>query len=179
MTRMGMLKIAAFAAAMFGAGCGGDMMTGPDGMSSAGTMLVSVTPAGGATSVSVSATMVVRFSGPMASGMEPFVDLHLGSLDGPVVAMGCAFSTDRTTLTCTPQAPAMPRTAYTLHVGGGMRDAAGRSVDMGQYGGAMGGQWVMGGMMGPSHGGSPWGMMGSNWQGSNGSYGMAFPFITG
>lgn len=173
--------MAAIAAAMLAAACGGegDMMTGPGGMSGAGTMLLSVTPAGGAMGVSVNATMVVRFSGTMASGMEPFVDLHQGGLDGSVVAMGCAFSMDRRTLTCTPQAALMPRSAYTLHVGGGMRDATGRSVDMGQYGVAMGGQWVMGGMMGPSHAGGPWGMMGGNWQGANGSYGMAFPFTTG
>ena len=181
MTRTRLLNVAVIAAAMLAAACGGqgDMMTGPDGMSGVGTTLLSVTPAGGATGVSVSAPMVIRFSGAMASGMEPFVDLHQGGLDGPLVAMGCAFSTDRTTLTCTPQAPLMPRTAYTLHVGGGMRDATGRSVDMGQYGGAMGGQSVLGGMMGPSHAGGPWGMMGGNWQGANGSYGMAFPFTTG
>lgn len=178
----GMLKTAAMAAAMLAAACGGegDMMTGPGGaMSGTGTALLSVAPPGGATGVSVNATMVVRFSGAMASGMEPFVDLHQGGLDGLVVPMACAFSTDRTTLTCSPQAPLMPRTAYTLHVGGGMRDASGRSLDMGQYGVAMGGQWVMGGMMGPSHAGGPWGMMGGNWQGANGSYGMAFPFTTG
>jgi hypothetical protein len=181
MKQTAMLKLSAVAVAILVAGCGGggDMMTGPSGMSGTGTMLLSVTPAGGAAGVPVNATMVMRFSGSMASGMEPFVDLHQGGLDGPLVAMRCDFSTDRTTLTCTPQAPLSPRTAYTLHVGGGMRDAAGRSVDMGQYASAMGGQWVMGGMMGPSHAGNPWGMMGGNWQGGNGSYGMAFPFTTG
>jgi hypothetical protein len=111
--------------------------------------------------------------------MEPFVDLHQGGLDGPVLAMRCDFSADRTTLTCTPGAPLSPRTIYTLHMGGGMRDSTGRTIDMGQYGGAMGGQWIMGGMMGPSHAGSPWGMMGGNWQGTNGSYGMGFQFTTG
>ena len=60
-----------------------------------------------------------------------------------------------------------------------MRDSAGRVIDLAQYGGASGGQWIMRGMMGPSHAGSPWGMMGGNWQGTNGSYGMAFQFTTG
>ena len=132
------------------------MMRGPDGFPGTGTMLLSVTPAGGAVGVSPNSAMVVRFSGPMASGMEPLVDLHQGGLDGPVVGMSCASSTDRTTLTCTPVVPLARTTAYTLHVGGGMRDSAGRFIDMAQYGGTMGGQWITGGMMGPSHAGSPW-----------------------
>ena len=180
MTRTRILKAIALFLPMLAVGCGGegDMMTGPDGRTGTGTML-SVTPIGGAVGVPANSTMVLRFSGPMASGMEPFVDLHQGGLDGPVVATRCDFSADRTTLTCTPGAPLSPRTTYTLHVGGGMRDSAGRVIDMAQYGGAMGGQWIMGGMMGPSHAGSSWGMMGGNWQGTNGSYGMAFPFTTG
>ena len=42
----------------------------------------------------------------------------------------------------------------------------------------MGGQWVMGGMMGNSHAGGSWGMMGPAWRNANGSYGMAFSFTT-
>jgi len=42
----------------------------------------------------------------------------------------------------------------------------------------MGGQWIMGGMMGGSDGGGSWGMMGSGWRNTNGSYGMAFTFTT-
>jgi hypothetical protein len=181
MIRKGILNVFAVVVPMLAVACGGGsgMMTGPSGTSGAGMMLLSVTPSGGATSVAANSTMVLRFSGPMSSGMEPFVDLHQGSLDGPLVAMSCGFSADRATLTCTPGAPLSPRTTYTLHVGGGMRDSAGRVIDMGQYGGAMGGQWIMGGMMGPSHAGAPWGMMGADRRGTNGSYGMAFQFTTG
>ena len=42
----------------------------------------------------------------------------------------------------------------------------------------MGGQWITGGMMGGSHAGGAWGMMGPGWRNSNGSYGMAFSFTT-
>jgi len=42
----------------------------------------------------------------------------------------------------------------------------------------MGEQWLMPGMMGGTHAGASMGMMGSGWRGSNGSYGMAFPFTT-
>ena len=170
---------AAFAALM--AACGGDgMATVSTEMPGSGTTtLMSVAPHGGATGVAVTMTAVLRFSGPMASGMESFVDLHQGGLEGAVMSMSCSFSSDRVTMTCAPAPPLRPGNRYTFHVGGGMRDAGGRPVDMGQYGGTMGGQWIMGGMMGPSHGGGPWGMMGGNWQGTNGSYGMAFEFTTG
>ena len=59
-----------------------------------------------------------------------------------------------------------------------MTTQSGAGVDFGAYGPMMGGQWIMGGMMGGSHAGNPWGMMGSSWHGANGSYGMAFPFTT-
>ena len=55
---------------------------------------------------------------------------------------------------------------------------AGQQLDYAQYGPMMGGQWIMGGMMGSSHGGDPWGMMGPGWHNANGSYGMAFTFTT-
>lgn len=181
MMRTRILKVIAVVLPVLGVGCGGEsnMMTGPGATTGSGTMLLSMVPTGGATGVPANSTMVLRFSASMASGMEPFVDLHQGGLDGPVVAMRCDFSADRMTLTCTPGALLSPRTTYTLHVGAGMRDSAGRTIDMGQYGGAMGGQWITGSMMGPSHAGSQWGMMGGNWQGTNGSYGMAFQFTTG
>jgi hypothetical protein len=170
------------------AACGGgqDHMTnasagGPSmmGGNATGAAFLSIVPQGGMKGVSTSTPLSFRFSGPMAPGMEQYVDLHMGGLEGPVVPMSCGWSPDRTTLTCTPGAPLSPRTTYTLHMGGGMTDSAGRTIDTGQYGGAMGGQWIMGGMMGPSHAGSPWGMMDGTWQGTNGSYGMAFQFTTG
>lgn len=171
--------LAAALAALMAACGGGGMATGPTGMPGSGTtMLMSVAPQGGATGVPATMSAVLRFSGPMASGMEPFVELHQGGLDGAVVPMSCSFASDRGTMTCSTASPLRPGTRYTLHVGAGMRDANGRPIDMGQSGGTMGGQWIMGGMMGPSHGGSPWGMMSGNWQGTNGSYGMAFEFTT-
>jgi hypothetical protein len=36
----------------------------------------------------------------------------------------------------------------------------------------------MSGMMGGQHAGQPMSMMGGDWQGSNGSYGMMFAFTT-
>lgn len=157
----------------------GMMGVGPSGVpasgSAYGAALVSVSPQGGAVGVSRSPSIMLRFSGPMGAGMERYVDLHLGDLAGPIVAMGCSFSGDRTTLTCTPVTPLQARTVYTLHAGGGMFDASGRLVDMSQYYGMMGGQWIMGGA---SHGGLSWGMMGGSWMGPNGGYGMTFAFTT-
>jgi len=66
---------------------------------------------------------------------------------------------------------------YTLHVGAGMVAAAGGTVNI-DPGTALDGQWVMGGMMGGLHAGQPMSMMGGDWRGSNGSYGMMFAFTT-
>ena len=170
--------------ALLAAGCGGHdgpmMMTGPSGIGPQGhgPALVSVTPAGGATGVATSTSLTLRFGAAMAVAMEQYVDLHVGSIAGPEVSMACAWSPDRTTLTCVPNAPLDPRTTYVFHVGGGMMTQAGQSIDYSLYGPGMGGQWLMGGMMGPTHAGRPWGMMEPGWHGSNGSYGMEFPFTT-
>jgi Bacterial Ig-like domain len=142
------------------------------------TDLVAVAPQGGATGVSLNTTLTMQFSGPMGTGMEQFVDLHDGTTAGPVHPMNCAWSTDRTKLTCTPTTPLQAQTTYTLHMGAGMMAAAGGAVDM-SPGTGMGGQWLMGGMMGGQHAGQPMSMMGGDWRGSNGSYGMMFTFTTG
>jgi hypothetical protein len=110
--------------------------------------------------------------------MEQFVDLHDGTTAGPVHPMNCAWSADRTKLTCTPTTPLQAQTTYTLHMGAGIMAAAGGTVDM-SPGTGMGGQWLMGSMMGGQHAGEPMSMMGGDWRGSNGSYGMMFTFTTG
>lgn len=176
------VAMVAFAGILAGA-CGGgsDMMgsgmNGRGGMATSAT-LMSVSPAGGATGVPVATSVTIRFGGAMAGGMEQYVDLHVGDLSGPVVAMGCAWSADRTVLTCTPAAPLAPQTTYAIHVGGGMTGASGAAVDYTTYGPGMGGQWLMGSMMTSTHGGMAWGMMGNGWRHANGSYGMVFAFTT-
>ena len=147
------------------------------------TSLVSVSPSGGATSVSTSSSVQVRFNHAMASGMEMFVSLHEGDVTGPVVACTATWSNGRDTLTLMPSTPLKPATRYTLHLGGRMKDANGNVVDMSQYGSVMGGQWASasmmngGGMMG---GGGPMSgqEMGTGWAGTNGMYGMVFSFTT-
>ena len=64
MTRTRILKGIAVILGMLVVGCGGegDMMTGPGGMSGAGTMLLSVTPPGSATGMPANSTIVLRFS---------------------------------------------------------------------------------------------------------------------
>ena len=138
---------------------------------------MSVSPAGGATGMAVGSPMTFRFNGAMGTGMEQYVDLHMGDLSGAEVAMSCAWSADRTLLTCTPGSPLASRTTYALHLGGGMTSAGGMAVDY-TAGLSTGGQWIMGGMMTGTHGGMGWGMMGSGWHNANGSYGMVFTFTT-
>lgn len=181
MKSRGRLVALALVAVGINAGCGNDggMMTGPSAMGPrGGAVFMSVSPQGGATGVATTAAITIRFGAAMGAGMEQFVDLHVGDLTGPIVPMTCGWSSDRTALTCTPLGALQPRTTYALHLGGGMMSQAGQPLDYGQYGGMMGGQWIAGGMMGASHGGRPWGMMGSGWSNSNGGYGMVFSFTT-
>ena len=91
--------------------------------------------------------------------------------------MSCAWSTDRTQATCTPTSPLASRTRYALHLGGGMSGANGVAVDCTPSLG-LGGLWVTGGLMAPTHGGMGWGSMANGWYAANGSYGMVFTFTT-
>ena len=181
--RIGVLAVSM--AAAFAGACGGSsgqnmMGSGMNGSggTSAGAAFMSMSPAGGATGVAAGSPITFRFSGAMGAGMEQYVDLHMGDLSGAEVAMTCAFSTDRTLLTCMPGSPLASRTTYAVHLGGGMMSAGGTPLDYTTYGPGMGGQWIMGGMMTSSHGGMGWGMMGNGWRNANGSYGMVFSFTT-
>jgi hypothetical protein len=90
--------------------------------------------------------------------------------------MHCAWSPDRTTLTCTPTNPLAPGTHHTIHVGAGMTDEHGEMMDLDHWT-TMGGQWCTSGMMGGTHDGHPVGMMDDGWK--HGSrYGMMFTFTT-
>ncbi len=174
----------ALAVTLLAAGCGGENgqgMMGPGPETAA--VLLSMTPPGGAGGVPVSAPIVLRFGAAMGTGMEQYVDLHAGDLSGATVPMSCRWSGDRTTLTCTPQGPLAGRTPHVVHVGPCLMTEAGRPVDCGRYGPGQGGQWVTGEMMGPGHGGPPWGGGAGPWAGMPGrgcpaGYGMAFAFTT-
>lgn len=155
------------------AGCGEDNATAPN----TDTILESVSPTAGATGVNPSTSIMVRFSGPMAAGMEQYVDLHQGDISGPIASMNCTFSADRTTLTCTHD-QLQSHTGYTIHMGSGMMDAGGHPVEVESHGMAIGGEPVTGQMMGGMHGGQPMGMMGQDWQDSDGHFGMEFTFQT-
>jgi len=142
------------------------------------TTLTSVSPAGNAIGVAVSAPVVLTFSDPMGQGMEAYMDVHQGTTAAGTVPMSCTWSADRTTLTCTHASPFAAGTMYTVHVGGGMKDADGMPVGMGDMMTQMGGVWLTSGMMGGMHAGQPMGSMGSGWMGANGNYGMIFKFTT-
>jgi hypothetical protein len=114
----------------------------------------------------------------MQAGMEQYIDLHHGTAADPLVPITCTWSADRRTTTCGPAQPLEAHTTYTLHVGGGMVDADGHAVDMETHMGANGGQQYMPGMMGGMHAGMPMNGMAADWRGSNGDYGMLFPFTT-
>ena len=162
------LSRATACAVAFAAACGGEPAAPVPT-----TSIVSLAPSGGATGVDPAAPIVITFSHPMPTGMERYVVLHEGGLDGPVVPMACTWSPDATALTCAHE-PLAAATIHTLHLGGGMRDQMGGGLDYEQCIGQHGGQWATGGMMGT--GGST--MMGPGWRHANGSYGMVFTFTT-
>ena len=160
--------------------CGSDSNSnGTTGPEPAGTtVLESVAPAAGATDVDPAGTMTIRFSGPMAAGMQQYVDLHRGGVADPTVPISCAMSADRATITCHPEHPLEPHTGYTLHMGSGMMDAEGHHAEVEQHGMGMGGQPVTGGM-GAMHDGESMGMMGDDWRDpADGHMGMTFGFTT-
>jgi hypothetical protein len=138
--------------------------------------LTAVSPAPATTLVQPGTSIRLTFGQPMMAGMEQYMDLHQGGIAGPTVPMNCAWSPDRTTLTCTPSNPLTTGTQYTIHVGAGMTDAQNHMVDLDDWA-TMGGRWATTGMMGGTHAGQPVSMMGAGWM--HGSYyGMLFSFTT-
>lgn len=145
------------------------------------TAATAVIPTGGSTGVDPNAPVTIRFNHWMGTGMEQYLVLHEGGLTGPAVPGRWAWNQERSEVVFHPAAPLRARTRYTLHMGGGIRDADGRTIDMRTHMRQMGGQWATGhmlggGMMGGSSGAG--GMMGPGWRHANGSYGMVFTFTT-
>jgi hypothetical protein len=168
----------------------GSNSLGPDGPTGTApaTRLVTISPQGQATGVDPGRTLMLEFDGAMMPGMEQYVDLHRGDVTSSTHPIACAWSVDRTLLTCTPATPLDPGTTYTLHLGGGVRSSNGTPIQMDPtqhmgswiHGGASGGMMGGGGMThGDDQAGQAWGMMGSGWQHANGTYGIVCPFQTG
>ena len=161
---------------LFGAAaCSDGGTTAPGGA----TTLAEITPQPGAAGVDPAGPIMLRFSAPIGTGMERYVDLHRGDIAGPIVPITCTWSTARSTLTCTPGSPLQSRTRYIIHLGSGMMDAGGRRVETEEHGMRMGGQPVDAETIGPMHGGEPAGMMEPGWHGpGDGHFGIGFRFET-
>lgn len=141
-------------------------------------VLLSIAPAAGAIGVDPTQPIVLEFNHPMGLGMEVYVDLHQGDINGPVVPMTAAWSEDRTTLTITPDQPLQPATTYTVHLGGNVVDREGRPLNY-QSCQQLGGQRLQAGQMGQGSGHGHMGNgMGPGWRNPDGSYGMTFTFTT-
>lgn len=172
-----MLAVLPFAALMISACSSTDAGVGPTDA----VALASIQPANATAGVALSAPIVLHFSKAMMSGMEMLVVLHEGSVTGPVVGTTAMWSSDRTTLTMTPQTAMKHATTYVVHMSPGLQDTAGHMINM-TPGTAMGGQTVNSGMMGgaTSMMNGQWGpgMAGAGWQAANGTFGMMFTFTT-
>ncbi len=141
------------------------------------TELLSVIPAGGATDVDPNEPVTIQFSHPVGMGMEQYVVLHEGGVNGEIVPGMWTWSTDHTALTFVPDHSLKSQTEYAIHIGGGLMDVNGNVVSC-QRGEGFGGQWVTGGMMG-GMGSVSSSMMGYGWRHpGNGTYGMIFTFTT-
>lgn len=145
--------------------------------------LISVSPQGGSANVSTTTGLTIQFDHAMPAVMQAYVTLHQGDVTGPLVPCSAAWSADSLTLTMTPTNPLQSAATYTMHMGGGMMNAQGDTVDLGRHGPGMGGHSASGSMMmGFSMMGSGGPMagqeMGSGWAGGNGTYGMVFTFTT-
>ena len=129
----------------------------------------------------MSAVPALRFTHPLAAGMEAYIALHQGPLSGPVVEGTWSITADRMALRFQPVRPLNPATLYTIHVGAGMVDQSGEHVSLGMHGPDLGGDWITESMMTAAMGmGGPSGsMMGVGWaHPTNGTFGMTFTFTT-
>jgi hypothetical protein len=145
-----------------------------------GVVLLTVSPAGGATMVNPAGPVVVTFDHPIHAHMATYVALHEGDVRGPVVDGAWRLEADGTELVFTPSQALKPVTDYTIHLGGGMTDTRGRHVNLETHGAHMGGHWATGSMMtGGMMGGSHPHMNGGWSHSGNGSYGMVFTFTAG
>jgi hypothetical protein len=129
---------------------------------------------GPATTTHPGGTVAMDFNGTMMTGMEQFVDMHQGDTTGALVPITCTMATDRTMITCAPNAALTPGGQYTFHMGAGMMGSNGTPVNM-SAGTGMGGTWMTSGMMG-GHNGT---MTGSGWTDTAGHGGMLFTFTAG
>jgi hypothetical protein len=154
-------------------GCG-DETTAPADETPVAAALASVVPSGGATGIDPNTMIRIGFTHPMQAGMQMYAVLHEGGAGGPLVDGTWAWSGDMMHLTFQPTEPLEHQTEYTIHLGGGMRDAEGNPIDWEPSSQHMGGEWctadMLGGMM--NH------MMGPGWMHENGTYGMGFMFTT-
>lgn len=163
----------------FLAACSGSSAapTGPS-TTKASAQVLSVSPAGGATDVATTTSVVVTFSRPMRASAAGLMTLHAGTPTGTTVAGHGMWSSDSTQFTFSPDSMMAAHSTYVFHMGGSMMDASGDTVDLSrcaQFGGQTAtSQMMSGGMMG---GGSE---MGSGWHtpGASNSYGMVFSFTT-
>ena len=123
-TEVSLPRLLALAAGLLAAACGASS----SGSTTETARLLSVSPAGGSVSSSTTPTVMIRFSSAMKSGMEQYVDLHDGTIAGPIIPMHCTMAADRTAISCTPDHPLAAHGTSILHIGAGMMDADGRMV---------------------------------------------------
>jgi hypothetical protein len=164
--------VLAIAATVGGLGCGDDPTAAGEP-----TIVMAISPAGGAVDVDPAGAITITFSRSMQMGMEMYAALHQGPVTGPEIGGTWSWMDSGQRLQFVPTTPLAAAAMHTVHLGGGMLDANGDRVGLDSCVTRHGGQRATGGMMG---GGmmAGRGMMGTGWQGADNTYGMLYTFTT-
>lgn len=139
-----------------------------------------ISPTSGSRGVSLTASIEVSFNRGMAASTDGRVLLHRDSLLGSVVPGVVRWTPDRMTLLYTPAEALDARTRYVLHLGPDLHTVFEQRLSHEAC-------RLLGGVDLPASGFSPRsetdgaigpGMSGESWRALNGSYGVAFVFVT-
>lgn len=181
--RRAFLFAALLAAPMALPGCGDNNNNVPGGtgetpseptQSGAATALVTISPTPGPATDTVGTPISLKFDGAMDTASARFVDLHQGSIDGPVVPMNCGWQLADSLLSCTATAaqPLQADAPYTLHIGAGMTGSNGEvlsTTPLIAWGGV-----PVDPTKTTTHNGQPIGSLGKGWTGDGPTAGYAF-----
>lgn len=139
-----------------------------------------VVPAGGSRGVSLTTSIEVSFTRGMAASTDARVVLHRDSLLGRAVPGVVRWTTDRMRLTSLPAEALDARTRYVLHLGPDLHTVFAQRLSHEAC-------RLLGGVDVPASGYPPRsatdsaigpGMNSESWRAVNGSYGVAFDFVT-
>ncbi len=171
----------AFIAIILASACADPLATQwGDGELDGSSRVLRVVPTGGSRGVSLTTSIEVSFNRGMAASTDVRVVLHRDSPLGRAVPGVVRWTTNRMTLIFTPSEALGARTRYVLHLGPDLHTVFEQRLNHEAC-------RLLGGVNVPASAFPPWsatdsaigpGMSGESWRAVNGSYGIAFDFVT-